>query len=198
MAKDYSSYVSQMAQKHGVPTELALAVYEIESNRGRNAGTSPSGARGQMQLLPGTAKDLGVNIDDPLQNIEGGVRYLKQQLQKFKDPTLALAAYNAGPGNVLKYGGIPPFKETRDYVAKAVKIIGAPSLMRGLDMPKPRAQAQAQAPKPKPSTPYTPKPVDIEAETESNFASLLSKIGIGGKKKRSRKKKMPGILDGIL
>lgn len=194
MAKDYSSYVVEMANKHGVPKDLALAVYEIESAKGQNAGRSSAGARGQMQLMPGTAKDLGVNIDDPFENIEGGVRYLGQQLKKFKDPTLALAAYNAGPRNVSKYGGIPPFKETQNYIAKAIKIIGAPAMMGGMKI----AKAVKPAPAAKPATPYTPKPVDVEAETESNFASLLAKIGVGGKKKRSTKKKAPGILDGIL
>lgn len=196
MAKDYSSYVVEMANKHGVPSNLALAVYEIESAKGKNAGRSSAGARGQMQLMPGTAKDLGVNIDDPFENIEGGVRYLGQQLKKFKDPALALAAYNAGPNNVSKYKGVPPFKETQNYIAKAIRIMGAPAMIGGMNI------AKAVGVKPttpaKPATPYTPKPVDVGAETESNFASLLAKIGVGGKKKRSTKKKLPGILDGIL
>lgn len=189
MAKDYSSYVVEMAKKHGVPENLALAVYEIESNKGRNAGKSPAGARGQMQLMPGTAKDLGVNIDDPFENIEGGVRYLGQQLKRFKDPTLALAAYNAGPGAVKKYGGIPPFKETQNYVAKAIRIVGAPAMMEAPKIaPQPMRVAKVESP-------YTPKTIDIEAETESNFASLLAGLG---KKKRKGKKKLPGILDGIV
>jgi len=189
MAKDYSSYVVEMANKHGVPADLALAVYEIESNKGRNAGKSPAGARGQMQLMPGTAKDLGVNIDDPFQNIEGGVRYLGQQLKRFKDPTLALAAYNAGPGAVKKYGGIPPFKETQNYIAKAIKIIGAPAMMAAPKMaPKPEQIAKVE-------TPYTPKEIDLEAETESQFASLLAGIG---KKKRGKKAKPMGILAGLI
>lgn len=192
MAKDYSSYVVEMANKHRVPSELALAVYEIESNKGRNAGTSTAGARGQMQLMPGTAKDLGVNIDDPFENIEGGVRYLGQQLRKFKDPTLALAAYNAGPGAVRKYGGIPPFKETQNYVAKAIKLIGAPAMLGGMNVSGP---SQKPAQTAKVVTPYTPKAIDIEAETESNFASLLSGLG---KKKRSKKSKPMGILAGLI
>jgi soluble lytic murein transglycosylase-like protein len=192
MAKDYSSYVVKMADKHGVPSDIALAVYEIESSKGRNAGTSTAGARGQMQLMPGTAKDLGVDIDDPFQNIEGGVRYLKQQLKEFKDPTVAAAAYNAGPGNVRKYKGIPPFKETRDYVRKFVNIVGPQSLMAQAKMPKASKSVSVDL---KPATPYTPKQVDIAAATEENFASLLSGLG---KKKRGKKSKPRGILAGLI
>jgi soluble lytic murein transglycosylase-like protein len=192
MAKDYSSYVVKMAEKHGVPSDIALAVYEIESNKGKNAGTSSAGARGQMQLMPGTAKDLGVDIDDPFQNIEGGVRYLGQQLKKFKDPTVAVAAYNAGPGNVRKYGGVPPFKETQDYVRKFVNIVGPQALMAEAKMPKP---IKAPSVDMKPSTPYTPKQIDIAAATEENFASLLAGLG---KKKRGKKAKPMGILTGLI
>jgi hypothetical protein len=192
MAKDYSSYVVKMAKKHGVPSDIALAVYEIESNRGKSAGTSTAGARGQMQLMPGTAKDLGVDIDDPFQNIEGGVRYLKQQLNRFKDPTVAVAAYNAGPGNVRKYGGIPPFKETRDYVRKFVSIVGPQSLMAQAEMPKAAKSASVNL---RPATPYTPKQVDVASATEENFTSLLAGVG---KKKRGKNNKIMGILDGLI
>jgi hypothetical protein len=150
-----------------------------------------------MQVMPATAKELGVNIDDPFQNIEGGVKYYAKLLRQFGDPILAVAAYNAGPGNVRKAGGIPRFKETQDYVRKFTSMVGAPNLMDKM-APQVARSAPGMALKMKldEPTPYTPKPVDVGAETESNFASLLAKIGIGGKRKRQTKK-TPGILDGL-
>jgi|SRR5215467_12170376 len=117
---DYTSSVISTANKYGVDPNLALAVMQAES--GGNAGAvSGAGAIGLFQLMPSTASGLGVNPNDPLQNIDGGIRYLKQQLDAFGgDVTLALAAYNAGPGNVNKYGGVPPFTETQNYISKVL------------------------------------------------------------------------------
>lgn len=112
---DIPSLVRAAAERHGVPAELALSVARRESSL-RPDAVSPKGARGVMQLMPDTARELGVDPDDPAQNIDGGVRYLKQQLDDFKDPRLALAAYNAGPGAVREHGGVPPFAETQAYV----------------------------------------------------------------------------------
>ena len=105
------------ARKHGVPEDLALRVARVESGFNQDA-VSGKGAIGVMQLMPGTARDLGVNPRDLRQNIDGGVRYLGQQLKTFGDERLALAAYNAGPGAVRKHGGVPPYRETQDYVRK--------------------------------------------------------------------------------
>lgn len=111
-------WLEELARRFGVPLEVILAVMMQESGGNPNA-RSPVGAMGLMQLMPATAAGLGVgDPSDPKQNLEGGVKYLAQQLQAFGgDITKALAAYNAGPGNVQKYGGVPPFSETRTYVA---------------------------------------------------------------------------------
>lgn len=123
---DMQDYAQQAAQKAGVDPALAIGVLHQESRSNPNA-VSPKGALGPMQLMPGTAKDLGVDPSDPYQNIDGGVKYLKQQLDAFGgDARKALAAYNAGPGAVQKYGGVPPFKETQDYVG-AIMGDGAPA-----------------------------------------------------------------------
>ena len=113
---DYRALASQIAQQEGVPTDLFLRLVNQESSFRPNA-VSQAGAMGLAQLMPGTARDLGVDPNDPVQNLTGGARYLRQQLDAFGTPELALAAYNAGPGNVRKYGGIPPFKETQNYVS---------------------------------------------------------------------------------
>lgn len=113
--------VKRVAQEEGVDETLFMSLVYQES-RFNPCAKSPVGATGLSQLMPGTAKDLGVDPNNIEDNLRGGARYLKQQLKRFNGNTnLALAAYNAGPGNVQKYGGIPPFKETQGYVASITK-----------------------------------------------------------------------------
>ncbi len=114
--------VSAAAQKYQVPENFALAVAKAESGYDAQA-VSAAGASGVMQLMPDTAAMLGVSDTlNPKQNIDGGVRYLGMMLQKFNgDYRLAAAAYNAGPGAVEQYGGVPPYSETRAYVDNVIK-----------------------------------------------------------------------------
>jgi soluble lytic murein transglycosylase-like protein len=113
----YGAEITAAAKKHGLDPALLAGLVKQESGFNPNAG-SPAGARGLTQLMPGTAAGLGVtNVLDPVQSLEGGAKYLRQQLDAFGgDVTRALAAYNAGPGAVQRYGGVPPYAETQNYV----------------------------------------------------------------------------------
>lgn len=119
------SIFAEAAQKYGVPLALLKAVGKAESNFNANA-VSSAGAQGVMQLMPSTARSLGVdNPFDARSNIMGGAKYLSEKLNQYNgDIDLALAAYNAGSGNVAKYGGVPPFTETRNYIKRIREYMG--------------------------------------------------------------------------
>ena len=138
---DFSSYLNtsntleqifeEAAITYDVPVDLLKAIAKAESNFDPNA-TSKAGAQGIMQLMPATARSLGVTDSyDPYQNIMGGAKYISQMLDQFDgNVSYALAAYNAGPNNVSKYGGIPPFQETQNYVVKVMGFMNG-----GIDVP---------------------------------------------------------------
>ncbi|SES75518.1 Transglycosylase SLT domain-containing protein [Natronincola peptidivorans] len=113
----FDKYIQSAAEKYSLSANLIKSIIKIESNFNSRA-LSRAGAQGIMQLMPATAKELGVvNVWNPQQNIDGGAKYLKQLLDQYDgDLSLALAAYNAGPGNVQRYGGVPPFNETQNYI----------------------------------------------------------------------------------
>lgn len=112
----YPDVARSAALRHGVPSDLFLRLVQQESGWNARA-RSPKGAIGLAQLMPGTARSLRVDPLDPMANLDGGARYLRKMYDKFGTWPLALAAYNAGPDAVKKYRGIPPYKETRNYVA---------------------------------------------------------------------------------
>jgi soluble lytic murein transglycosylase-like protein len=124
-------HIQVAATRFGVDRNLVDAVAWQESRYNPRA-LSTAGAMGVMQLMPGTARQLGVyNPQDVEQNVAGGTAYLRQQLERFgNNVPLALAAYNAGPGAVMKYGGIPPYRETQDYVRQIMQRLSATSANR--------------------------------------------------------------------
>jgi soluble lytic murein transglycosylase-like protein len=119
----YDALIRQAAARNRLDPDLLQAVVEAESDYNPNCRSS-CGALGLMQLMPGTARALGVsNPLDPAANLEGGARYLRQQLDRFGEVDLALAAYNAGPNAVARHGGVPPFRETQAYVQRVLRTL---------------------------------------------------------------------------
>ena len=146
---DLGQQIERVAREHGLPGDLIRAVVWAESGF-REDAMSPAGAVGLMQLMPGTAAELGVDPLDAAENLAGGARYLRRMLERFEgDPdqlVKALAAYNAGPGPVAEHGGLPPYEETIAYVGRVVR--------RFLDSPAQSVIADARTgANPSPETP---------------------------------------------
>lgn len=136
----FGALIDQAAAQHHIDSTLIEAVIAAESS-GNPQAVSSTGARGLMQLMPRTAQELQVqNPFDPAQNIEAGTRYLKRMIDRFDDLSLALAAYNAGPGAVAAHGGIPPFPETQRYVERILQSATRQSVLRSHGQPKVSSQ----------------------------------------------------------
>lgn len=185
--KSFSSYMEEAgsldhiferaAAKYNVPVNLLKAIGKAESDFNPNA-VSRSGAQGVMQLMPATAASLGVkDAFDPEQNIMGGAKYISDLLKKYDgNVSLSLAAYNAGMGNVAKYGGIPPFKETQNYVVKVTKYMNQ-NLEAGQVARSKAAPSAMIAPSSSINNPYyiIPKASQLIGEESSDtFDSIFS------------------------
>ena len=127
----YDTIIDNIAIKYDLPSNLIHSIIRAESNYNSQA-VSPKGAKGLMQLMPTTAQIYGVkDVFDPVQNIEGGVKYLKDLVKLYKKNTKrVLAAYNAGQEAIKKYGGIPPYRETRNYIANVRRTFNKPKIQR--------------------------------------------------------------------
>ena len=163
----YDGLIARAAQRYGVDPALIKAMIRKESQFNPNA-RSGAGAQGLMQMMPATARSLGVtDPTNPEQNVMAGTRYMGQLLKKYNgDERLALAAYNAGPGNVRKYGGIPPFAETQTYVARVSQYRNEYA-SAGVSTPPGQAYASNQA-----------QSVQGSANVDASFAQLLA--GLSG------------------
>jgi soluble lytic murein transglycosylase-like protein len=149
--RNFHDAVDRIAQKHALPPQLVHAVISVESGYNPNA-VSPKGAMGLMQLIPSTARRFGVsNAFNPIQNVEGGAKYLQYLLDLYKgDYALALAAYNAGEGAVAKHGGVPPYAETVNYLQLVKKRLVEASQQK---------KAPKAEPKPEPAPPAAHNPI---------------------------------------
>jgi soluble lytic murein transglycosylase-like protein len=169
--EEFWPIINDACGRHGVDAELVKALIQVESNYNHRA-ISPKGAMGLMQLMPGTASRYGVKeAFDPQDNVEGGVRYLKDLLQLFgSDLKLALAAYNAGEGAVQRYNGVPNYTETQNYVRKVLALYnGEASYIPYAGSDRPRLVTYYKYVDPKGVTHYTSSPVLGVQATKVSF-----------------------------
>lgn len=182
LATDYDDFITEAATKYEVEPELIKAIISVESG-GDPGAVSQKNAQGLMQLLPKTAKAMGVkDISDPKQNIMGGTKYISKQLAETGgDKMLALARYNAGPSNVKKHGGIPPFKETKDYIQKVAaeyeKLTGtsfdSKTKKAEFDFDNINFESDVES-----STPETEDVFDFESDAPIKFPSVQKKAEV--------------------
>lgn len=158
---DLDAIFEAAGQRYNLPANLLKAVAQVESNFRPNA-TSRAGAQGIMQLMPATARHLGVEDSfDPEQNIMGGARYLRGLLDRFEgDLSLALAAYNAGWPTVVRHGGIPPFAETQAYVPRVLELFNGGNITAGVVNLNGQGSPQNAAPAHQPTPPARQAPQD--------------------------------------
>ena len=174
---EFNHHISAAASLHGVEVSLVRAIIQVESDFD-NLAISSKGAQGLMQLMPDTARRMGVtNAFDPRQNIFGGVRYLRLLLDQFRgDVALTAAAYNAGPNAVLRYGGVPPYKETQGYVDKVQTLLGLVS--PALSLP-PTTAASFFAPNPaalRPGAEPMKAPARVSSNARRTFVPLRPRV----------------------
>jgi hypothetical protein len=138
--------IQRIAENHGIHPSFVHAVIKAESNYDPLA-VSPKGAQGLMQLMPQTAQQFGVrNVFDPVENVRGGVEYLRHLLDQYGDAGVTLAAYNAGPGAVERYGGVPPYRETQQFVRRVNRFYDSFRAQAGPAMP-PEPPKKAEGPR---------------------------------------------------
>jgi Transglycosylase SLT domain len=161
---DLQEVVNSASGRYRLDPDLVNSVIKAESGFNVHA-VSPKGAQGLMQLMPGTASQLGVpNAFDPQANVEGGTKYLRELLERYNfDLVKALAAYNAGPQRVEQFGGVPPYYETRAYVARVVRDFNKKKVAEG-KAARPRAKATSA----KPSAGKTDRPPDVATQAKAN------------------------------
>jgi len=168
----FAQTVERIARQNQLPPKLIHSVIRVESNYDPYA-VSPKGALGLMQLIPSTARRFGVSdVFDPADNIQGGARYLKYLLELYKgDNALALAAYNAGEGAVSRYGGIPPFPETRNYVTQVRKRLEETAAPNETSEPVSAVQRSEAKPAETPADTYNPIREVTEADGRVHYVS---------------------------